>query len=224
MTSFSILAEAKLKWAFKLYDVNNDGVIDLKEMAVIIEMMDNLDGVIPGYFSHDIRNNTMISVGEIRYDANGNPEPLPTAEERAASLFSALDKDNDGSLTKQEFLTGYTKRSNTLLSRKILPFNCFHSLLCRSHILKKQDADDQRRKLNCLIFLGPVLNTRAVETDSCSPWLASIISLRTGVRVGKEDIAFSEIKKINEEKKSAFVRLVCPNNSFYQLTFQVCRH
>ena len=28
--------------------MNNDGVIDLKEMAVIIEMMDNLDGVIPG--------------------------------------------------------------------------------------------------------------------------------------------------------------------------------
>ena len=43
-----MLAEAKLNWAFKLYDVNNDGVIDLKEMAVIIEMMDNLDGVIPG--------------------------------------------------------------------------------------------------------------------------------------------------------------------------------
>ena len=34
----------------------------------------------------------------------------------------------------------------------------------RSHILKKQDADDQKRKLNCLIFLGPVLNNRAVET------------------------------------------------------------
>ena len=51
-----------------------------------------------------------IHSGEIRYDANGNPEPLPTAEERAESLFSALDKDNDGCLTKQEFLTGYTKR------------------------------------------------------------------------------------------------------------------
>ena len=51
-----------------------------------------------------------IQTGEIRYDANGNPEPLPTAEERAESLFSALDKDNDGCLTKQEFLTGYTKR------------------------------------------------------------------------------------------------------------------
>ena len=28
--------------------MDNDGVIDLYEMAVIIEMMDNLDGVKPG--------------------------------------------------------------------------------------------------------------------------------------------------------------------------------
>ena len=42
------LAEAKLNWAFKLYDVDNDGFIDLKEMSIIIEMMDDLDGVKPG--------------------------------------------------------------------------------------------------------------------------------------------------------------------------------
>ena len=75
--------------------MDNDGFIDLKEMAIIIEMMDDLDGVKPG---------------EIRYDSNGNPEPLPSAQERAESLFSALDKDNDGSLTKKEFISGYTKR------------------------------------------------------------------------------------------------------------------
>ena len=194
-------------------------------MANIIDTLDCIEGV---------------EAGGVRFDEDGHPVDTPSAVERAGDLFlvmtlpllltlnphmsQALDKDNDGSLTKQEFLTGYTKRSNTRSSHKMFPFICFHSLLCRSHILKKQDADDQRRKLNCLIFLGPVLNTRAVETDACSPWLASVISLRTGVRVGKEDIAFSEIKKINEEKKSAFVRLVCPNNSFYQLTFKVCRH
>ena len=42
------LAEAKLNWAFKLYDVDNDGFIDLKEMTIIIEMMDDLDGIKPG--------------------------------------------------------------------------------------------------------------------------------------------------------------------------------
>ena len=43
-----VLAQAKLNWAFKLYDVDNDGVIDLHEMAVIIETIDDIDGVRPG--------------------------------------------------------------------------------------------------------------------------------------------------------------------------------
>ena len=161
-----------MNWAFKLYDVNNDGMIDLREMSVIIEMMDDLDGVKPG---------------EIRYDANGNPEPLPTAKERAESLFSALDKDNDGCLTKREFITGYTKRS---------------------HLLRKQDADDQKRKLNCLILLGPLLNNKPLETDSCSQFLSTLISIRTGVSLEKEDLAFSEIRRVGEEKRSAFIRFV----------------
>ena len=43
-----VSAQAKLNWAFKLYDVDNDGVIYLGEMAVIMETMDDIDGVIPG--------------------------------------------------------------------------------------------------------------------------------------------------------------------------------
>ena len=143
---------------------------DLKEMAIIIEMMDNIDGVKPG---------------EIRYDGNGNPEPLPTAMQRAESLFSALDKDNDGCLTKKEFVTGYNKRS---------------------HILKKQDADDQKRKLNCLILYGSVLNNRQEEKDSCAPFLASLLTIKTGVSVDTEDLEFSEVKKISDERRSAFLR------------------
>ena len=57
--------------------------------------------------------------------------------ERAESLFAALDRDNDGCLTKKEFFAGYTKRSV---------------------ILKRQDADEQKRKLNCLLLHGPLLN------------------------------------------------------------------
>ena len=139
-------------------------------MSVIIEMMDDLDGV---------------KAGEIRYDANGNPEPLPTAKERAESLFSALDKDNDGCLTKKEFITGYTRRS---------------------HLLRKQDADDQRRKLNCLILLGPLLNNKPTEQDSCSQFLSSLLTMRTGIRVEKDELAYSEIRRLGEEKRSAFIR------------------
>ena len=144
--------------------------LDLREMATIIEMMDDIDGV---------------KAGEMRYDGHGNPEPLPSPAQRAESLFSALDKDNDGCLTKTEFVTGYTKRS---------------------HILRKQDADDQRRKLNCLILYGSVLNNRPEESDSCATFLASLLAARTGVSVTGEDLEFSEVKRINEERRSAFLR------------------
>ena len=49
------------------------------------------------------------------YDANGNPDPLPTPLERAASLFNALDKNEVGSLTKEEFLEAYTQRSELII-------------------------------------------------------------------------------------------------------------
>ena len=40
--------EDKLKWAFRLYDMDNNGVIDIEEMAAIIETLDCIEGVKPG--------------------------------------------------------------------------------------------------------------------------------------------------------------------------------
>ena len=40
--------EDKLKWAFRLYDMDNNGVIDMDEMAAIIETLDCIEGVKPG--------------------------------------------------------------------------------------------------------------------------------------------------------------------------------
>lgn len=105
-------------------------------------------------------------------------------------------------------MTGYTKRS-TILRYGSLAIFCpndmlMHKILCP--LSRKQDADDQKRKLNCLLLLGPVLNTRPVETDSCTPFLINVLGLRTGVHLAKEDIAFSEVKKMGEEKRSAFIR------------------
>jgi hypothetical protein len=42
------LDSAKLNWAFKLYDVDNDGMIDLHEMSVIMETLDSIEGIKPG--------------------------------------------------------------------------------------------------------------------------------------------------------------------------------
>ena len=41
-------AAEKLNWAFKLYDIDNDGLVDLHEMAVIMETLDDIEEAKPG--------------------------------------------------------------------------------------------------------------------------------------------------------------------------------
>ena len=75
----------------------------------------------------------------------------------------------------------------------------------RSLILRRQDADDQKRKLNCLILYGPLLN-REVDPSSSSIFLSSVLATRTGVKVTAEDLAVSELKMAGDERRSAFIR------------------
>jgi Ca2+-binding EF-hand superfamily protein len=55
-----------LKWAFKLYDMDNNGVIDIKEMAAIIETLDCIEGVKPGK-SYSITAKSMANTGMIDF-------------------------------------------------------------------------------------------------------------------------------------------------------------
>ena len=50
--------------------------------------------------------------------------------------FQAIDKNNDGSLTLDEFLSASSRMSE---------------------ILKRQDALEQRKKLTCLLFMSPII-------------------------------------------------------------------
>ena len=50
---FCLSDEDKLKWAFRLYDMDNNGVIDMDEMAAIIETLDCIEGVKPGSSTRD---------------------------------------------------------------------------------------------------------------------------------------------------------------------------
>ena len=44
----------------------------------------------------------------VMYDMEGNPEDaLPSAEQRAKDLFEALDRDKDGVITMEDFVSGY---------------------------------------------------------------------------------------------------------------------
>jgi len=73
--------EEKLKWAFRMYDVDGNGVIDLDEMTKIVEAIYEMLG-------------------------SGSVKPVDTPEQRARTIFSKMDDNNDGCLTEEEFLNG----------------------------------------------------------------------------------------------------------------------
>ena len=73
--------EEKLKWAFRMYDVDGDGVINQEEMTTVVQEIYDMLG--PGV-----------------------TKQIDTAEERAKNIFKRMDENNDGSLTEEEFLKG----------------------------------------------------------------------------------------------------------------------
>ncbi|KZC08099.1 Neuronal calcium sensor 2 [Dufourea novaeangliae] len=74
--------EEKLKWAFRMYDVDGNGVIDIQEMTKIVQAIYDMLG------------------------ACSSNRPADSAEERAKNIFAKMDENNDGQLTQEEFLKG----------------------------------------------------------------------------------------------------------------------
>merc|ERR1711993_210222 len=74
-------AEEKLKWAFRMYDVDGNGVIDQDEMTKIVQAIYDMLGA-------------------------GATKPTDSAEECAKNIFSRMDENGDGHLTEEEFLRG----------------------------------------------------------------------------------------------------------------------
>ena len=79
----------KLKYAFKLYDVDGNGIIDQGEMNRIVLSIYELMG--EDSLSNDIT------------------EPKYTPEERTRIIFSQMDANGDGYLTEDEFVQGCEK-------------------------------------------------------------------------------------------------------------------
>jgi neurocalcin delta len=80
-TSSSNDVKQKLHLGFKLYDSNNNGSIDKKEMIKLIEAIYDLTG-------EDNRK--------------GDNDP----KSRCTAIFNKLDKDNNGTLSEAEFVLG----------------------------------------------------------------------------------------------------------------------
>merc|ERR1712168_464226 len=68
--------EEKLNWAFSLYDVDGNGWIDIDEMTTIIRSIYKMMG----------------------------PNQTGEAEMKAEDVFRKMDSNNDGKLTRQEFV------------------------------------------------------------------------------------------------------------------------
>ena len=74
-------ADEKLKWAFKMYDIDDDGVIVEDEMVKIVRAI------------YDV-----IEAGKMK--------PIDSPEERARTIFKRMDTNNDCHVTEEEFVTG----------------------------------------------------------------------------------------------------------------------
>jgi len=73
--------EEKLNWAFNMYDVDGNGFIDLNEMTKIVKSIYNMMG--PNHVAMD---------------------QFESPEARAEGIFKRMDVNNDGKVTKQEFV------------------------------------------------------------------------------------------------------------------------
>jgi len=76
--------EDKLEWAFRLYDLDNDGTITKKEMTQIVEAIFSMVG----------------------NQKDQMPQEDNTPEKRVERIFQLMDKDGNGCLSKDEFLQG----------------------------------------------------------------------------------------------------------------------
>ena len=95
--------EEKLQWAFKVYDIDEDGFITRKEMLEIVKAIYKMS-----------RHNSLSHHLTVSEDAS-------TAEERVDDIIKELDKNMDGKLSEKEFVEG--SKNNPAIVGKLLQIN-----------------------------------------------------------------------------------------------------
>ena len=90
-------AEEKLKWHFKMFDVEGNGVINQEEMTKVVQAIHDFhcpDGTVATHSGGRLGGEVVTMV------------PVASAEERAKNIFSRMVGNGDGHLSEDEFLSG----------------------------------------------------------------------------------------------------------------------
>ena len=94
--------DEKLKWAFQLYDIDDDGTITY-----------DVGGAYRSDYTAYTYKQEMLTIVRSIYLMSGTivklPEDEDTPEKRVSKIFAAMDKDKNSSLDFSEFVEGSKK-------------------------------------------------------------------------------------------------------------------
>ena len=107
--------------------------------------------------------------------------------DRAQNLFNCIEHANELTLTKEEFIAGYLERNL---------------------LMEKQDAHEQKKKLDGLILRGPLIpDLGEIPNDKLPYFVTNLINSRTKIQVSKSKILHVALRAPSENyPKSILLR------------------
>ncbi|XP_066292843.1 frequenin-1-like [Branchiostoma lanceolatum] len=96
----------RLRWAFSMYDIDNNGVLSRPELLNVLKLMYELQ--------HPRRRHSEPAAVAGCSDSAGGPGSITHLEKLVDRLLSVLDDNNDGHVQMKEFVEGVRKNPQLL--------------------------------------------------------------------------------------------------------------
>ncbi|XP_035210873.1 neuronal calcium sensor 1-like isoform X2 [Stegodyphus dumicola] len=120
--------EEKLNWAFSLYDFDSDGYVTRDEMLDIVRAIHRMHG------------------------KEGDTAERDAAQQRVDQLFTKLDTDKDGKLSREEFCKGF--KNDTWIIKALLMRSPLASSSTPSLAPASSETEVSRRSSTCTASIG----------------------------------------------------------------------